>query len=35
MMYHALSAVKFRNGHANNSDTKTIIKKVEIIGLKD
>lgn len=35
LMYHALSGVKFRNGHANNSDTKTVIKKVEIFGLKD
>ena len=35
MMYHALSAVKFRNGHANSSDTKTIIKRVVIRGLKD
>ena len=35
LMYHALTGVKFRNGHVNGSDTKTIIKKVEIFGLKD
>ena len=33
--YHALTGVKFRNGHANDSDTKTVIKNVEIVGLKD
>lgn len=32
-MYHALSGIKFRNGHDNDNQTKTIIKKVEIIGL--
>ena len=35
LMYHALTGVKFRNGHVNGTDTKTIIKKVEIFGLKD
>ena len=34
-MYHALTGVKFRTGHANSSETKTIITKVELIGLKD
>ena len=34
MMYHALSGVKFRNGHANNNPTKTIITNVEWHGLK-
>ena len=34
-MYHALSAVKFANGHENNNQTKTIITKVEFTGLKD
>ena len=33
IMYHALSAVKFRNGHPNDNPTKTIITRVEIIGL--
>ena len=32
--YHALTGVKFRNGHANNNPTKTIITKVEISGLR-
>lgn len=34
MMYHALTGVKFRNGHENNNPTKTIITKVEFTGLK-
>lgn len=34
MMYHALSAVKFRNGHDNKNQTKTVITKIEISGLK-
>ena len=34
MMYHALTGVKFRTGHANNNPTKTIITKVVIKGLK-
>lgn len=34
MMYHALTGVKFRNGHPNDNQTKTIITRVEIIGLK-
>ena len=34
MMYHALTGVKFRTGHANDNPTKTIITKVEFIGLK-
>lgn len=34
-MYHALSAVKFANGHENNNATKTIITKVEFTGLVD
>ena len=32
-MYHALTGIKFRNGHLNDNPTKTIITKVEIIGL--
>ena len=35
LMYHALSAVKFANGHPNDNQTKTIISKVEFTGLKD
>ena len=34
MMYHALTGIKFRNGHLNDMATKTIITKVEIKGLK-
>lgn len=34
MMYHALTGIKFRNGHENGSATKTIITKVVIKGLK-
>lgn len=34
MMYHALTGVKFRTGHANDNPTKTIITKVVIKGLK-
>lgn len=34
-MYHALSGVKFRNGHTNENQTKTIITKVEFVGLVD
>ncbi len=33
-MKHALTGIKFANGHPNDTKTKTIIKKVEIIGLK-
>ena len=32
-MKHALTGIKFANGHENNSQTKTIITKVELIGL--
>ena len=32
-MKHALTGIKFANGHPNNNETKTIITKVEIIGL--
>ena len=32
-MKHALTGIKFRNGHLNNNQTKTIITKVEIVGL--
>ena len=32
-MYHALTGIKFRNGHKNATQTKTIITKVEMIGL--
>lgn len=32
-MYHALTGIKFSNGHLNDKETKTIITKVEIIGL--
>lgn len=34
-MYHALTGIKFRTGHENTSETKTIITKVELVGLKD
>ena len=33
-MHHALTAVKFRTGHENANATKTIITKVEFVGLK-
>lgn len=32
-MMHALSGIKFANGHPNGTQTKTIITKVELIGL--
>ena len=32
-MKHALSGIKFRNGHLNGTQTKTVITKVELIGL--
>ena len=32
-MKHALTGIKFRNGHPNQTMTKTIITKVEMIGL--
>ena len=32
-MHHALTGIKFANGHLNDTKTKTIITKVEIIGL--
>ena len=32
-MYHALTGVKFRNGHSNDGSTKTIIKSVKFTGL--
>ena len=35
MMYHALTGVKFRVGNDNTGTTKTIIRSVEISGLKD
>ena len=35
LMYHALTGIKFRNGHLNGTQTKTIITRVEITGLKD
>ena len=35
MMYHALTGVKFRNGHTNENQTKTIISRVEFVGLVD
>ena len=34
MMYHALTGVKFRNGHKNDGTTKTIIKSVKFKNLK-
>lgn len=34
LMYHALTGIKFRNGHLNDNQTKTIITGVELIGLK-
>ena len=33
-MYHALTGVKFRNGHDNDGTTKTIIKSVKFKNLK-
>ena len=33
LMYHALTGVKFRNGHDNDGSTKTIIKSVKFTGL--
>ena len=35
MMYHALTGVKFRTGHENNTATKTIITKVRFLNLND
>ncbi len=32
-MKHALTGIKFSNGHLNGTQTKTIITKVELIGL--
>ena len=32
-MKHALTGIKFANGHPNDNETKTIITKVELIGL--
>lgn len=32
-MKHALTGIKFRNGHENNTQTKTVITRVELIGL--
>ena len=32
-MYHALTGVKFRNGHDNEGTTKTVIKSVKFKGL--
>ena len=34
LMYHALTGIKFRTGHANETATKTIITKVKFTGLK-
>ncbi|MBR4479523.1 MAG: hypothetical protein IKO88_05910 [Bacteroidales bacterium] len=34
LMYHALTGVKFRNGHSNDGSTKTIIKSVKFTGIK-
>ena len=33
-MYHALTGVKFRNGHSNDGSTKTVIKSVKFKNLK-
>lgn len=33
-MFHALTGIKFRNGHENNNPTKTIITKVKFSGLR-
>jgi hypothetical protein len=35
LMYHALTGVKFRNGHSNENETKTIITKVVFKNLYD
>ncbi len=35
LMYHALTGVKFRNGHPNDHQTKTIITSVKFTGLKN
>lgn len=35
LMYHALTGVKFANGHTNENSTKTIISRVEFEGLVD
>ena len=35
LFHHALTGVKFRVGNDNSGTTKTVIKKVEIIGLYD
>ena len=32
-MKHALTGIKFRNGHLNNNSTKTIIRSVALVGL--
>lgn len=32
-MKHALTGIKFRNGHLNGTQTKTVITKVELVGL--
>ena len=32
-MYHALTGVKFRNGHSNDGSTKTVITSVKFTGL--
>lgn len=32
-MKHALTGIKFRNGHENNTQTKTVITRVELVGL--
>ena len=34
VMYHALTGIKFRTGHENDTDTKTVITKVKFTGLK-
>lgn len=34
-MYHALTGVKFRSGSDNDGTTKTVITKVEFVGLND
>ncbi len=34
-VYHALTGIRFRNGHVNDGETKTIITKVEFTNLKD
>lgn len=32
-MKHALTGIKFRNGHKNDQQTKTVITRVELVGL--